>query len=109
MSHAEVDPKAAAAPVPAEPVGIGRVLNRVRKPEEVRQPHVVVFRGVTKTFNPGKPNEFMAIRDVSFRRRIRSGWQSHCCLPSRHAKRAHGDDTAAAQWPPKTQRSGHDE
>jgi NitT/TauT family transport system ATP-binding protein len=65
MSHAEVDPKAT-APVPAQPVGIGRVLNRVRKPEEVRQPHVVVFRGVTKTFNPGKPNEFTAIRDVSF-------------------------------------------
>ncbi|MGC8644134.1 MAG: ABC transporter ATP-binding protein [Isosphaeraceae bacterium] len=29
-------------------------------------PHVVEFRAVTKTYNPGGPNEFTAIRDVSF-------------------------------------------
>jgi NitT/TauT family transport system ATP-binding protein len=45
---------------------MGRVLNRVRKPEEVREPHIVDFRDVTKTFNVGQPNEFTAIRDVTF-------------------------------------------
>jgi NitT/TauT family transport system ATP-binding protein len=47
-------------------VGIGRVLEGVRQPGEVREPHVVEFRGVTKTFNVGRPNEFTAIRDVTF-------------------------------------------
>jgi NitT/TauT family transport system ATP-binding protein len=45
---------------------VGQVLDHVRQPEEVRLPHVVEFRGVTKTYNPGQPNEFTAIRDVSF-------------------------------------------
>ncbi|NMB74078.1 MAG: ABC transporter ATP-binding protein, partial [Myxococcales bacterium] len=30
------------------------------------RPNVVEFRHVTKTFNPGTPNEFTAIRDVTF-------------------------------------------
>ena len=34
-------------------VGIGRVLAGVRQPGEVREPHVVEFRDVTKTFNAG--------------------------------------------------------
>ena len=42
------------------------MLDRVREPDEVRQPHVVEFRDVTKTYNPGTPNEFTAIRDVTF-------------------------------------------
>jgi len=48
------------------PVGLGTVLEHVREPEEVRQPHVVEFRQVTKTYNPGKTNAFTAIRDVTF-------------------------------------------
>jgi NitT/TauT family transport system ATP-binding protein len=45
---------------------MSRVLEHVRHPEDLRRPHVVEFRGVTKTFNPGQPNEFTAIRDVTF-------------------------------------------
>ena len=47
-------------------VGIGRVLAGVRQPGEVRQPHVVEFRGVTKTYSTGKSNEFTAIQNVTF-------------------------------------------
>src|SRR5262245_25408926 len=47
-------------------VGIGRVLEHVRQPGEKQRPHVVEFRHVTKTYNAGEPNEFTAIRDVSF-------------------------------------------
>ena len=35
-------------------------------PAEVREPHVVEFRDVTKTYNPGRSNEFTAIRNVTF-------------------------------------------
>jgi NitT/TauT family transport system ATP-binding protein len=56
------DPGTAAA----EAIGVGKVLDHVRKPEEAALPHVVEFRGVTKTYNPGGPNEFTAIRDVTF-------------------------------------------
>ena len=49
-------------------VGIGRVLEGVRQPGEVRQPHVVQFRDVTKTFNAGRSNEFTAIRQRHVRR-----------------------------------------
>jgi NitT/TauT family transport system ATP-binding protein len=45
---------------------MGRVLEHVRQPEDIRRPHVVEFRGVTKTFNPGQANEFTAIRNVTF-------------------------------------------
>lgn len=47
-------------------VGIGRVLAGVRQPGEVREPHVVQFQDVTKVFNVGRPNEFTAIRNVTF-------------------------------------------
>jgi NitT/TauT family transport system ATP-binding protein len=47
-------------------IGIGRVLAGVRQPGEVREPHVVEFRDVTKTYHPGQSNEFTAIRDVRF-------------------------------------------
>jgi NitT/TauT family transport system ATP-binding protein len=47
-------------------VGIGRVLAGVRQPGEVREPHVVQFQDVTKTFNMGRSNEFTAIRNVTF-------------------------------------------
>jgi len=51
---------------PAQEVGMGEVLDHVRSPEELTRPHVVEFRGVTKTYNAGQPNEFTAIRDVTF-------------------------------------------
>jgi NitT/TauT family transport system ATP-binding protein len=41
-------------------------LDKVREPNEVLAPHVVEFRNVTKTYNPGSGDEFTAIRDVSF-------------------------------------------
>jgi NitT/TauT family transport system ATP-binding protein len=50
----------------AQPVGMGVVLDRVRRPDEVRLPHVVQFRKVTKTYNAGRPNAYTAIRDVTF-------------------------------------------
>jgi NitT/TauT family transport system ATP-binding protein len=54
---------AAAAPAP---VGMAEVLEHVRTPEEVARPAVVAFKHVTKTYNPGGPNAFTAIRDVTF-------------------------------------------
>jgi NitT/TauT family transport system ATP-binding protein len=48
------------------PVGLGVVLDHVRRPEDVQLPHVVEFRGVSKTYNAGRANEFTAIRDVTF-------------------------------------------
>jgi NitT/TauT family transport system ATP-binding protein len=58
-------PRADGIPV-AETVGMGQVLEHVKRPEEASLPHVVEFRGVTKTYNPGGDNEFTAIRDVTF-------------------------------------------
>ena len=63
------DPKpgtVASCTEPARAVGIGRVLEGVRQPGEVREPHVVEFRDVTKTFNAGRSNEFTAIHNVTF-------------------------------------------
>jgi NitT/TauT family transport system ATP-binding protein len=65
MSQAGAESLASPSP-PSKPVGMGRVLERVRTPDEVRKPHVVEFRGVSKTYNAGQPGEFTAIRDVSF-------------------------------------------
>jgi NitT/TauT family transport system ATP-binding protein len=48
------------------PVGIGQVLEHVRRLEELAQPPVVEFRGVTKTYNAGTPQAFTAIHDVNF-------------------------------------------
>src|SRR5439155_271687 len=47
-------------------VGLGHVLDHVKRPQEVALPHVVEFRGVTKTYNADRPSEFTAIRDVNF-------------------------------------------
>jgi NitT/TauT family transport system ATP-binding protein len=51
---------------PSQEIGVGRVLPGVRQPGEVREPHVVEFRDVTKTFHPGTKQEFTAIRNVRF-------------------------------------------
>jgi NitT/TauT family transport system ATP-binding protein len=61
--------EAATAPTPpagARPVGMSAVLDQVRRPEQVREPRVVQFQNVTKTYNAGKPNAYTAIRDVTF-------------------------------------------
>ena len=47
-------------------VGVGRVLDHVRTPEDIRRTRVVEFRDVTKTYSVGQPNEFTAIKDVTF-------------------------------------------
>ncbi len=64
------DPPITAAPPtsanPGRPIGMGRVLPGVRQRGEVREPHVVEFRDVTKTYHPGGSNEFTAIRNVRF-------------------------------------------
>jgi NitT/TauT family transport system ATP-binding protein len=50
----------------AQSVGMGHVLEHVRQPTELRAPHVVEFRKVSKTYNVGQANAFTAIRDVNF-------------------------------------------
>ena len=65
MSLTDPAPITASSASPGQEIGIGRVLTGVRQPAEVREPHVVEFRDVTKTYNPGRSNEFTAIRDVS--------------------------------------------
>ena len=57
---------ATGAPPTGQAVGMGDVLNHVGKPAEIARPPVVEFRQVTKTFDPGGPKEFTAIRDVTF-------------------------------------------
>lgn len=47
-------------------VGMGHVLDHVRRPEESSKPHVLEFRGVSKTYNAGQVNAFTAIKDVNF-------------------------------------------
>lgn len=47
-------------------VGLGHVLDHVRDKAELRRPPAVEFRAVSKTYNPGRRNEFTAIRDVNF-------------------------------------------
>jgi NitT/TauT family transport system ATP-binding protein len=66
MSASEQEPTTPANTPPSQQVGIGRVLVGTRRPDEVREPHVVEFHGVSKTYNRGRPNEFTAIRDVDF-------------------------------------------
>src|SRR5688572_9378333 len=56
----------APATTPAQPVGIGQVLDHVRQPGELSVPHVVEFRNVTKTYNFGGANAYTAIKDVTF-------------------------------------------
>ncbi len=60
-------PSTAVTPsLPARDVGMGKVLDSVRTPAQLAHPIIVEFRKVTKTFYPGRPNEFTAIKDVSF-------------------------------------------
>ena len=47
-------------------VGMGKVLDHVRTPDEIAVAHVVEFRSVTKTYNAGERNAFTAIHDVTF-------------------------------------------
>jgi NitT/TauT family transport system ATP-binding protein len=66
MSATEQEPTTPANTPPSQQIGIGRVIVGTRRPDEVREPHVVEFHGVSKTYNRGRPNEFTAIRDVDF-------------------------------------------
>jgi NitT/TauT family transport system ATP-binding protein len=66
MSPSESESAPAATAPASRQIGMGRVLPGVRQPGEVRQPHVVEFRDVTKTYHPGQANEFTAIKNVKF-------------------------------------------
>src|SRR5262245_5516747 len=59
-------PDSTAANAPTHSVGMGRILQRTGPPPDYGVPHVVEFKHVTKTYNEGRPNQFTAIRDVSF-------------------------------------------
>jgi NitT/TauT family transport system ATP-binding protein len=52
--------------VPATSVGIGEVLDRIRKPDDILIPRIVEFQQVTKTYNADTPHSYTAIKDVSF-------------------------------------------
>ncbi len=45
---------------------MGQVFDHVRQPDEIRAPHVVEFKDVSKTYNYGQSNQFTAIRGVNF-------------------------------------------
>lgn len=53
-------------PARSHDIGLGHVLEHVRKPDELRARHVVEFCDVSKTYNFGKANAFTAIKDVNF-------------------------------------------
>jgi NitT/TauT family transport system ATP-binding protein len=59
-------PVTTAASVPAQPVGMGRIIDRRAAPLSRALPRVVEFRGVAKTYGIGGPKEFTAIRNVNF-------------------------------------------
>jgi len=46
--------------------GIGKTLPTLRSPKDLKLPAVVQFENVTKIFNPGTRNEFVAIKDINF-------------------------------------------
>jgi NitT/TauT family transport system ATP-binding protein len=66
MSGTNPQPVIANSAPAGEAIGMGRVLTGVRDRGSVREPHVVEFRDVTKTYYAGKANEFTAIRNVRF-------------------------------------------
>ena len=57
---------AAKQPEKPTPVGVGEVVDIAGDFKDPSVPHVVEFRGVTKTYNAGKPNAFTAVKDVNF-------------------------------------------
>ncbi len=59
-------PAPAPQPTDGTSVGMGQVLERVRRPDDLATPRIVEFRGVTKTYNPGTPQAYTAISDVTF-------------------------------------------
>lgn len=59
-------PPALPQDAPPQTVGMGEVLGHIRTPADLARPSVVEFRKVTKTYNAGAPNEYTAIRDVTF-------------------------------------------
>jgi NitT/TauT family transport system ATP-binding protein len=66
MNASDPKPTTSSTAAPGQQVGIGRVLSGVRQPGAVREPHIVDFCNVTKTYNPGRSNEFTAIKNVQF-------------------------------------------
>jgi len=66
MSQSDTVPAPLTVTPPAQPVGVGQVLEHVRTPAEIALPTIVEFRGVTKVYNVGQPNAFTAIKNVSF-------------------------------------------
>lgn len=66
MTSPQPAPNPSAAGGSAETIGMGYVLNHVRRPDELKAPHVVEFKSVTKTYNDGQANAFTALKDVTF-------------------------------------------
>jgi NitT/TauT family transport system ATP-binding protein len=53
-------------PAEGKSVGMGQVLRRIRKPDDLTVPRIVEFRSVTKTYNAGTPQTYTAIENVTF-------------------------------------------
>jgi NitT/TauT family transport system ATP-binding protein len=62
----ETQPTASSSSVETHGLGVGKLVDRDSRYGTDARPHVVEFRHVTKTYNAGGPNEFTAIRDVTF-------------------------------------------
>jgi NitT/TauT family transport system ATP-binding protein len=52
--------------MPTTNVGMGKVLDHIRTPDDIAIPRIVEFHKVAKTYNEGTPQAFTAICDVSF-------------------------------------------
>src|SRR5262245_42117445 len=59
-------PRDESSSVAGQQIGVGQVLEHVRKPHEIGMAHVVEFNNVTKTYNAGTEQAFTAIQNVHF-------------------------------------------
>lgn len=66
MSSETIPPSTGATAHAPQPVGMGRVLDHVRKADDLSLARIVEFRNVTKTYNPETRQAYTAIRDVTF-------------------------------------------
>jgi NitT/TauT family transport system ATP-binding protein len=66
MSSAPLSTTSTSTDSVSQQIGVGQVLDHVRRPTEIGLAHVVEFNNVSKTYNEGTKQAFTAIRDVNF-------------------------------------------